>query len=338
LTTDQFTQMEFNFSLFWGIAIQMYEATLRADDSPFDQAFDSGNPLTFTSVKWGDLEKQGLNLFQGAGRCSNCHGGPELTNASVRNVRLIDGKTELMTMGDLGVATYDVGSYNTAVRRCLDQGAGPALCDDAGVGATIGPLNLPLSFVRFSQMVAAHNAANPNDPITIVCKNQPTACINVPPVLPGQRVAVDGAFKTSGLRNIELTAPYMHNGGELSLMDTVDFHDRGGDFPEYNIHNLDPDIGNIQRDPATGQLIFAELGLSDANKAALVAFMKALTDERVRGQRAPFDHPQLFFPNLPPDPNCPLCKPGELPAVGANGINTYGIAAPLPTFFDNLAP
>jgi hypothetical protein len=61
--------------------------------------------------------------------------------------------------------------------------------------------------------------------------------------------------------------------------------------------------------------------------------MKALTDERVRFQRAPFDHPQLFVPNLPPDPNCPfpLCQPGELPAVGRNGSS-----APLPKFFDNL--
>jgi cytochrome c peroxidase len=341
LTTDQFTQMEFNFSLFWGIAIQMYEATLVANDTPFDQAFDSGNPLTFVSPRWGDLEKAGWNAFQGAGRCIGCHGGPELTNASVRNVRLIDLKTEIMTMGDLGVATYDVGSYNIAVRRCLDQTAGPALCDDGGIGVTIGPLNLPLSFSRFFQMVAAHDPTNPKDPITIVCKNQPEAC-NVPFLSPNARVAVDGSFKAPGLRNVELTAPYMHNGGELGLMDVVNFYDRGGNFPDYNIQNLDPDIGNIQRDPGTGELVDLELGLSDADKDALVAFLKALTDERVRFQRAPFDHPQLFLPNLPRDPNCPKCKAGELPAVGRNGVSTYDIStgnsfAP-PTFFDNLAP
>ena len=337
LTTDQFTQMEFNFSLFWGIAIQMYEATLVANDSPFDQAFDAGNPLTFVSPKWGDLEKAGWKAFQGAGRCIGCHGGPELTNASVRNVRLIDLKTEIMTMGDLGVATYDVGSYNIAVRRCLDQKAGPAPCDDGGIGVTIGPLNLPLSFARFGQMLASHDPANPSDPVTIVCKNQPEAC-NVPILGPTARVAVDGSFKAPGLRNVELTAPYMHNGGELSLRDVVDFYDRGGNFPEYNIQNLDADIGNINRDPGTGELVDLELGLSAAEKDALVAFMAALTDERVRAQRAPFDHPQLFVPNLHPDPDCPLCKPGEVPAVGRNGTNTYGVAAPLPTFSQNLAP
>ena len=98
--------------------------------------------------------------------------------------------------------------------------------------------------------------------------------------------------------------------------------------------------------PVTGEkicpvsnLVFLELGLGDPDKAALVAFMKALTDERVRMQRAPFDHPQLFLPNLPADPLCPSCRPGELPAVGRLGVDTYGNPAhPLPTFLENLAP
>jgi hypothetical protein len=81
------------------------------------------------------------------------------------------------------------------------------------------------------------------------------------------------------------------------------------------------------------------VGLSDAEKDALVAFMIALTDERVRMQRAPFDHPQLFVPDLPPDPNCPSCRAGELPAVGRLGSDSYGtLAHPLRTFFENLAP
>jgi cytochrome c peroxidase len=361
LTSSQFTQMEFNFSLFWGIAVQMYEATLRADDSPFDQAFDLGNPLTVrlppncddVSVPclWGPKQQQGWNVFRGAGRCINCHGGPELTNASVRNIRLVDGKTESMVMGNLLTKSYDVGWYNTAVRRCLTTaGAGP--CDDGGIGVTIGPLNLPLAFARFGALVGAATAtgAYPNDPtnpVTIVCTNQPEAC-NVN--FPSGNEAVDGSFKTPGLRNVELTAPYMHNGGELSLMDTVDFYDRGGNFAQYNIDNLDPDVGLIQCSSTSvdvsgkvfcpsSNLQFLELGLSDSDKAALVALMVALTDERVRMQRAPFDHPQLFIPGLPRDPDCPSCRAGELPAVGRLGQDTYGsILHPLPTFAKNLAP
>ena len=45
----------------------------------------------------------------------------------------------------------------------------------------------------------------------------------------GAVVAADGTFKIPGLRNVELTAPYFHNGGELTLLDVVKFYARGGD-------------------------------------------------------------------------------------------------------------
>ena len=57
-----------------------------------------------------------------------------------------------------------------------------------------------------------------------------------------------------------------------------------------------------------------------SKKDGLVALLKAMTDERVRYQKKPFDHPQLFVPNL-----------GVLPAVGAGGS-----ATPMHTFRENL--
>ena len=39
----------------------------------------------------------------------------------------------------------------------------------------------------------------------------------------------DGAFKTASLRNVALTAPYMHNGGFATLDDVIEFYNRGGD-------------------------------------------------------------------------------------------------------------
>lgn len=41
---------------------------------------------------------------------------------------------------------------------------------------------------------------------------------------------------------------------------------------------------------------------ADAVKADLVAFLKSLTDERVRIAAGPFDHPQIFVPNGHPGP------------------------------------
>ena len=50
-----------------------------------------------------------------------------------------------------------------------------------------------------------------------------------------------------------------------------------------NLDNLDPDIQPI--------------GFTPEEEAALVAFMKALTDPRVVNEKKPYDHPELFAPN-----------------------------------------
>jgi cytochrome c peroxidase len=104
-----------------------------------------------------------------------------------------------------------------------------------------------------------------------------------PPLGPDERIVADGALKVPGLRNVELTAPYFHNGGQATLDQVVQFYDRGGDFADANRDNLDPDI--------------APIGLSADEQAALVSFLRSLTDERTRSERPPFDHPSLDVPN-----------------------------------------
>ena len=90
---------------------------------------------------------------------------------------------------------------------------------------------------------------------------------------PGDR----GAMKTPGLRNVELRAPYFHNGRMNTLSDVIDFYDRGGDF---NAPNKSPAV--------------APIGLNAGQKAALLAFLKRpLTDPRVTTQSPPFDRPTL---------------------------------------------
>jgi hypothetical protein len=63
----------------------------------------------------------------------------------------------------------------------------------------------------------------------------------------------------------------------------VQFYNRGGNFWRENMADLDADI--------------QPLGLTQAEQDALVAFMHALTDDRVRRHAAPFDHPELVVPN-----------------------------------------
>ncbi|WP_293681979.1 MULTISPECIES: cytochrome c peroxidase [unclassified Spirosoma] len=80
------------------------------------------------------------------------------------------------------------------------------------------------------------------------------------------------AFKTPTIRNVALTAPYMHNGVYQTLEQVVDFYNRGGGRG----------IG-IQLESQT--LSGEPLHLSSGEQKALVAFMKALTDTTALTQR-----------------------------------------------------
>jgi cytochrome c peroxidase len=79
-----------------------------------------------------------------------------------------------------------------------------------------------------------------------------------------------GKFKTPSLRNIAVTAPYMHDGRFATLEEVVDHYDCG---VKRNA-NLDP---NLAKHPISG------LQLSGTDKRALVAFLKTLTDEAFTG-------------------------------------------------------
>ncbi|MFQ5956266.1 MAG: cytochrome-c peroxidase [Candidatus Brocadiales bacterium] len=68
-----------------------------------------------------------------------------------------------------------------------------------------------------------------------------------------------GAFKTPSLRNIALTAPYMHDGSETTLEDVVAFYDKGG--------NPNPHLDGA----------IMSLNLTHIEEMALVEFMKSLT-------------------------------------------------------------
>ena len=130
----------------------------------------------------------------------------------------------------------------------------------------------------------------------------------------GMPLAIDGAFKTAGLRNVELTAPYFHNGGQLTLDQVMHFYNRGGDFALENLGDLSPNIH--------------PLTLDETQLDAMVAFLMALTDERVRCESAPFDHPSIQLPSGHTGDSSSVVDAGGglaaddtelIPAVGAAG-------------------
>jgi cytochrome c peroxidase len=273
--TDEYSQMEYNFSMFWGVAIQMYESTLVSDSSRFDQ-FMEGNRSALTS-----LEQLGLNRFEGKGGCINCHNGAEFTDATVSNVLHHGGSVVEQLPGG---RWHDIGFHNIGVRP-TDDDMGIAASDPSGLAS--------LSVAQLASMGQVSGTQVPA----------------------GAPVSVGGAVKTPSLRNVELTAPFFVNGGQATLGQVVDFYSHRGDFPSVD---MDP---NLER---------ASFGPLD--KIAVVAFLKSLTDERVRSQSAPFDHPSITVPNGGTVTNGVLTEQTiTIPATGAGG------GAPMAKFCDSLA-
>lgn len=289
LADHEFWLMEYNFALFFGLAIQMYEATLVSDDTPLDRYLD-GDTSALSAQ-----ELRGKALFEDKGRCIQCHGGAEMTDAAVASAKerpvvrsdTVDGRCGLR----------DNGFFNIGVRP---NG------EDSGI---IRPDPFGSSF-----SLAALAVRGSYDP--------PGLDLGTNPACDGRFIA-PGVFKTPGLRNIELTAPYFHNGGQLTLRQVIEFYNRGGDFTDQNAAHADVEMNNLD--------------LTSEEIDDLVAFMLALTDERVRHRQAPFDHPQLFVPNGHVGDTIAVEDDGrgiavdeflEIPAVGASG------GSPLPNFLE----
>ena len=117
-----------------------------------------------------------------------------------------------------------------------------------------------------------------------------------------KNVANMGSFKTPTLRDIEKTAPYMHDGSIRTLEESVEHYNKGGNPNPY----LDKDI--------------KKLNLSDAEKADVVAFMKSLTGERIA----------FKMPVLPAGPDGKSPNPGAALAAPTPLMTSHQVVHPLP--------
>jgi cytochrome c peroxidase len=297
----EYSHMEGNFSLIFGLAVMMYEATLVSDQTPYDRYLAGDTTALSASAV------RGITALQTQG-CTNCHTGATLTNAATP-VLAIDAAlqglrvfTEVMPMADTLPSAYDIGYYNIGVRPTAE---------DLGVGAN-DPFGNPLSFSRGVQIG------------TILDPNRPAG----QEITATTRLAINGAFKTPGLRNVALTGPYMHTGGYATLSQVINNYHRVGDFGRENFVDLSPDTAM-----AGGMTVF--------QKRDLLQLMLEMTDPRVEKMSAPFDHPELSIPNghtLKAGTTSTVINRGDgaakddikvIPATGKNG------GAPLRRFLGN---
>ncbi len=323
-----FSQMESNFSLFWGLSIMMYESTLVSDDAPIDRYLD-GDKKALTPQ-----QIYGKGLFEGQAQCINCHHGAVISGAAfslpdiLKEELSATNSLERMAMGDGKIALYDNGFYNIGVRPTGE---------DLGVGGN-DPWGNPLSLAREAKLKAAGRPVFDDltydiTKFSLKRGQSPTA---------DERDAADGCFKMPSLRNVELTGPYFHNGGQATLEQVIDFYNRGGDRRGGTIVQEEGEILTYGKDStAFGanetnmDADVQKLFLTTDGKAAIVAFLKSFTDDRVRWEQAPFDHPGLTVANGASGDekaiDLQICGTLNeeflvLPAVGKDGLAPLGLA------------
>ena len=307
-SANEYSLMQYNFALFFGIAVQMYEATLVSDDTPWDRFRRQHATATDPALNpWNNLNPDhisrlalfGAHLFNDRTRsatnirCSNCHEQAELTDASVRRVQAPNAGPVRNRDGNV----IDKGFNNIGIRPTDD---------DLGVGATdtFGPLSFTRRMFPESPPASFQGA------------------------LVNKGFGVQGAFKIPSLRNVALTAPYFHNGEARTLREAVELYSRGG-----NVHPVLAMDGTLIEPLGVPSLTPEEID-------AIVAFLESLTDERVLYRRAPFDHPQLFVPNGHQGGSSAVTDANGdgladdrmvmIPAVGAEG------GLPLPGFLEGI--
>jgi cytochrome c peroxidase len=376
-----YTQLEANFGMFFALAIQLYETTLVSDQSPFDLSATDANGVP---IDLSPSAQTGFQTFR-TSHCNLCHIGPVFTSAAlVTNAELVeqnplvfgDETNAVSTTRNVVIRQSFFGGAAFTDTGFATNGVTPNDAD-AGLGGQ-DPFGNPLSFANQYLQHLAGNAAGVVDPYVdevrpcdlalSIARNtastsslfftqvqgvipQPQNTLNcftpLGAFLPTQtaaqaelasptnarmKSAVRNAFKIPTLRNADLTGPYMHNGSMATLEQVIEFYTRGGNFRTqgFDVTSVFPQV-DMRFDPAQRQ--------------ALLDFLKSLTDERVRFEQAPFDHPSLAIPaghvgdNLVATPGHPLAtplaqdEPLQLPAVGANGR-----AAPIDPFEVRLVP
>lgn len=378
-----YTQIEANFGMFFALALQLYESTLVTDQSPFDlSARDAeGIPTDLSSSEINGLNlfrdnncahcHTGPN-FTTASVAANAEFAKIHPEAFGNNQSTVSTTTNVVTRTLLtnGAAFFDTGYTATGVTD---------ISSDIGAGG-VDSFGNPLSFSKqYLQFLAGNHAEVIDADVTNVrpCDFQEAFAINMifpfpqnnmftpedgvkPQIqstencfasnfafLPTEAVAkaelesptnhkmlhaVNGAFKIPSLRNIELTGPYMHNGGMATLEQVIEFYSRGGNF-----------ISQAKQSEKVFPLHLMQN--SAQNRADLIAFLKTLTDDRVRYEKAPFDHPEIKIPhghvgnNIAVTANNPLSPElaqDEFLVIEAVGSN--GNIAPLLPFEGYLAP
>lgn len=247
------------------LSIAAYEAS--PDVSPFSSKFDYAVSHTQEQV-FSDQELEGWQLFRGKGKCNTCH---------------LDGTQNTAGAGK--------GSKSPNSLFARDPNAGPFFTEFQAHNLGL-PANYALPYYCESTPDQYGYVANP--------LGQGFVDYGVGAFLSGNGAApnpnqdwaqyapqFNGTFQTPTLRNVDrrprpdFVKAYMHNGYLKSLKQVVHFYNTRDVLPRCT-DPLDPQAGTscwpAPAVSANEDTTIGNLGLSDDEESAIVAFLKTLTD------------------------------------------------------------
>jgi cytochrome c peroxidase len=242
MTTDQQTQIT-RVLVNWAKALAAYEATLVSGDTPFDQFMREGP----TSNAITQSAKRGARLFVGKAGCIDCHSTPLFSDKLFHNVGVPQIGPDVPLLADCPAGNTVCDCVSTPAKNCLPFGAfdGRAKLNAAS--------NKMLRTGTWSDDPGDTSRADAYAPATDDMK---------------------GAWRTPSLRNVALTAPYMHDGVYQTLQEVVDHYNRG------------PDPQAV----GTAAVDIKPLALTPGEEDDLIAFLQSLSDNGAPAgtQGAPF--------------------------------------------------
>jgi cytochrome c peroxidase len=225
----------------WAKAIAAYEYQLISRDSPFDQFVRAGRDSDLISGS----AKRGARLFVGKGSCVDCHSGPMLTDEQFHDIGVPQTGLAVPTTADCpaGAACDCSAPPPPPPVNCSTL---PTCAPD---GARVGLARLHCSaWLRSSRW--SDDMTDPSRQDYLADRKLTDSLI--------------GAWRTPSLRDVALTAPYMHDGALATLEDVVWHYNTGGAA----------ESGERVGVPAAE---LEPLELTDDEVADLVAFLETLT-------------------------------------------------------------
>ena len=233
----------------FGKALGAFEQALASANAPFDRFMAEGRDSTVINA----AAKRGARLFVGKASCFNCHNTPLFSNRFFNNVAVA-------TTGPLELTTSDCPAGDP-ICDCVTPGRATATC--LPWGALTG-FELLRSFPLRRDSAASDDPADPTvkdflaERLGDLGAAPPDAASGLPSPLPA---SLKWRWKTPSLRNVAVTAPYMHNGRYATLAEVIEHYDRGGD----------------EQAPGPLATLIKPLALTADEKADLEAFLLTLT-------------------------------------------------------------